>query len=420
MIYSDFIASKFKARHAVEPIGLRDAGTLFNWQSRIVDQALSRNRAAIFAECGLGKTAMQLKFAEHVPGRVLILAPLAVGQQTEDEARKFGIENVEFSRDASDARIVVTNYENLHKFEGQCWSGIVLDESSILKGFQGRTSAHIIGFASTIPFRLACTATPAPNDWTELAMHSEFVGALNRNEMFARFFINDMKAPGSNKWRLKRHAKKAFWEWVRTWAAIAARPSDFGGNDADYELPKKIIRVHKTQSRNEDLGFLFAMPVSTLEERRASRKASVEDRCDLAMSLINNDPVVIWVGLNAEHDAICGRLSNQGVPFVAIKGADDAADKEERLRAFSSGSVNVIVTKPSIAGFGLNWQHCAHQVFIGIDDSFERYYQAIRRCWRFGQKRPVKIDIIISESEDPIVRNIIEKEEKHARLMGAY
>lgn len=418
MTYDDFVRSKFNERQAVESRPLNNPGSLFDWQQRIVEQALERNRSAIFAECGLGKTAMQLKFAEHVPGRVLILAPLAVGQQTVQESQKFGIEDVAFSKYPIDSRIVVTNYENLRNFEGIRWNGIVLDESSILKGFDGKTSSYIIAFSGLIPWRLACTATPAPNDWTELAMHSEFVGNLRRNEMFGRFFVNDMGLPGSAKWRLKKHAKDLFWEWVRTWSSIAKMPSDFGGDDTAFVLPEKRVQVSTTESKNEDMGMLFSMPVSTLTERRSARKSSLGDRCAKAASMVNGKPAVVWVGLNAEHEEVLQRLAERNVDAVGIKGADKPEDKEERLSGFASGKYQVLVTKPSIAGFGLNWQHCAHQIFVGIDDSFERYYQAVRRSWRFGQKSDVTIDIIISEAEMPVLNNILRKEKEHARLMG--
>ena len=386
---------------------------LFDFQKRIVDWALSKGRAAIFADCGLGKTFMQLEWARHVPGDVLILTPLAVAQQTAAEARRFGI-SAEVSRDGKKAApITITNYQQLHKFELSEYSGIVLDESSILKSYDGKTRTAIIEASLDLPFRLACTATPAPNDHMELGNHAEFLGAMSRAEMLATFFVHD--GGETSKWRLKGHAQDDFWRWVSTWGVAIKTPADLGYPAKGFDLPECNIIEHIAESSFEQDGVLFPTALS-LTDLRAARKASLESRAQIISDLVNNsdEQWLVWCDLNAEGDALSTFIHGA----VQVSGSDKDEVKAERMMAFSRGEIRVLVTKPQIAGFGMNWQNCHNMAFAGLTHSYERFYQAVRRSWRFGQNKPVNVHIALSEQELPVLASIRRKE-RDAEIMAS-
>jgi superfamily II DNA or RNA helicase len=385
---------------------------LFQFQRDVTRWALRRGRAAIFADCGMGKTLMQLVWADHVRqetgGRVLILAPLAVAQQTEREAARFGL-TATFARADTGAPITVANYEMLHHFDPGAFAGVVLDESSILKAYDGKTRTQLVqSFAST-PYRLACTATPAPNDHMELGNHAQFLGVMTREEMLAMFFCHD--GGDTSQWRVKGHGVKAFWSWVASWAVMVRKPSDLGYDDAGFALPPMWTHesiVPMGQEYAQAAGMLFASEARTLGDQRAARRASMTRRVEVIANMVNGsrEPWVIWCELNDEADAC-----EKAIPdAVQVAGADTVEDKESRLTAFAAGRARVLVTKPSIAGFGLNWQHCAHVAFCGLGHSYESYYQAVRRCWRFGQTRPVAVHVVISDAESAVLENVQRKE----------
>jgi len=393
------------------------ASHLFEHQAVIVDWALRRGRAAVFADTGLGKTAMELEWARHVAtaGRVLILTPLAVAEQTVQEACRFGV-HAEYARRPSDSgsTIVVTNYDLLDHFSGEKWAGVVLDESSILKAYDGKTRNKIISGFSSTPYRLACTATPAPNDFTELGNHSEFLGIKTRAEMLAEYFVHD--GGSTQDWRLKGHGQEHFWSWVCSWAAAIKRPSDLGFPDDGYDLPPLEMHEHVVNVDVADAnayGMLIVPEAKTLSDQRATRRMTLDKRVALVAKEVDGaEPAIVWCELNDEADA-CERA----IPgAVQIAGSDSPDTKASRLRAFAAGEFNVLVSKPSVAGFGLNWQHCAKVVFAGASHSYEQTYQAIRRCWRFGQKRPVNVHIIRASTEGAIVSNYRRKEADAERL----
>jgi DNA modification methylase/superfamily II DNA or RNA helicase len=385
---------------------------LFEFQKDIVRWALRKGRAALFCDCGLGKTPMQLEWANNVPGRVLILAPLAVAQQTIREANKFGIEAT-YARESCSAKITITNYEMLSHFSADDYQGIVLDESSILKSFDGTFRNQIIDTFSKTPFRLACTATPSPNDYMELGNHSEFLGALSRTEMLSTFFVHD--GGDTSKWRLKRHAEQDFWKWVCSWAVMMRKPSDLGYPNDKFMLPELHMHDVSVEVQKPLEGMLFSMPASTLEERRKARSESIEERAAEVVRIVKSKPKeswLIWCNLNSESEAITALLKDS----VDIRGSDDREDKESRMLAFSEGVIRILVSKPSICGFGMNWQHCSNVVFFGLSDSYEQFYQAVRRCWRFGQKKPVHCYIVTSTNEGAVTENIKRKEKNAARM----
>lgn len=418
MSYSDWIAKKMQLP---PDLGIRNpspmADHLFPHQRSVCEWALRKGRAAIFADTGLGKTAMQLEWArqvaDHSDGRVIILAPLAVADQTVREGQRFGVD-CKYAREDTGARIVVTNYEMLHSFSPEAFNGVVLDESSILKAYDGKTRAAIIDAFKSTPYRLACTATPAPNDHMELGNHSEFLGVKTRAEMLAEYFVHD--GGSTSNWRLKGHARDVFWRWVCSWAVMVKKPSDLGYDDDGYDLPplnmhEHVVGVSYSDAHSE--GFLFAPPALSLNEQRATRRMTMDKRVSVASELAASDgPVLIWCELNAEGDAITAAIPDA----VQVAGSDNRETKRSRLLGFSDGSIRVLVTKPSVAGFGMNWQHCSKVVFAGASHSFEQTYQAIRRCWRFGQKNPVNVHIIRAETEDAILRNIKRKQEDADRM----
>lgn len=385
---------------------------LFDFQHDIVRWALKKGRAAIFADCGLGKTPMQLEWARHIPGDVLILAPLAVNKQTVREGKKFGVK-VNACRCDGDIKpgINIANYEMLDHFNPERFAGIVLDESSILKSYGGKIRNQIIDSFKDTPYKLACTATPAPNDHMELGNHAEFLGVMNRTEMLAMYFVHDGKE--TQKWRLKGHGQSKFWEWVSSWAVMIRKPSDLGYDDGKFSLPE--IKIHRIEiETGASPGKLFADPAETLSERLAARRSTVDQRCERAAELMNGtkEPWLFWCNLNAEGNALDKLIDGA----VQVQGSDKSADKEDRMIGFSDGKFKTMITKPKIAGFGMNWQHCSNVVFVGLSDSYEQYYQAIRRCWRFGQKKTVNCYIVTAITEGNVVNNIKRKEAEAEKM----
>jgi superfamily II DNA or RNA helicase len=406
--YQQFIEQKAVSDPAT---GLKEIPNLneklFPFQRDIVAWALRRGRAAIFADCGMGKTPMQLEWAKHVPGRVLILAPLAVAQQTVREGAKFGIEVIYRREGGADlGKITVTNYEMLEHFDPDMFTGIVLDESSILKAYDGKTRTRIIEAFQQTPFRLACTATPAPNDYMELGNHAEFLSVMTRSEMLAMFFVHD--GGETQKWRLKGHAQSRFWEWMCSWAVMIRKPSDLGYKDGDFILPEMVL--HQCEVKVEEItsGFLFPVEAMTLQERLQARRDTTADRVEHAAAIVNatKEPFLIWCNLNSESEMLKAAIPGA----VEVKGSDSIEHKEKAMAGFTDGSIRVLVTKPSIAGFGMNWQHCSNMAFVGLSDSYEQFYQAVRRCWRFGQKSTVNVYIVTAETEGAVVANIKRKE----------
>lgn len=417
MNYEDFIDGKLSR---VPPTGLSSAGDLilpsglFDFQDALVRWALRRGRAAIFADTGLGKSRMQLAWADTVrqfTGHdVLILAPLAVAAQTVAEGDEIGVA-VRQCRDGAEVQpgITITNYDRLHRFDTSRFGAVVLDESSVIKHHTSKTLALLLEAFAQTPFKLCATATPAPNDWTELGTHAEFLGICTQTEMLAEYFVHD--GGDTQTWRIKGHARQQFWRWVASWAALVRSPADLGFDGSRYNLPALSVRQHTTASSGHDqqaTGMLFALEANTLSERRDARRASLDGRVAECAAMVNADrePWIVWCDLNAEGDALRAAIPDA----VEIRGSDDPDVKERRLMDFAAGRIRVLVTKPSIAGFGLNWQHCARMAFVGVTDSWEAYYQAVRRCWRFGQRRKVNVHIFASDMEGAVVNNLQRKE----------
>lgn len=391
----------------------RECG-LFDHQRALVEWALRRGSAAIFADTGLGKSRMQLAWADAVhrgTGRdVLILAPLAVAAQTVAEGAEIGV-MVTHCREAKDVLpgLNIINYDRLHKLDCSMFGGVVLDESSVIKHHNAKTFQSLTDAFRLTPYKLCATATPAPNDWTELGTHAEFLGICTRAEMLAEYFCHD--GGETQVWRLKGHARQLFWRWVATWGAMIRKPSDIGFDDGKYNLPPLHIHQHTVESCMEsanEAGFLFPMEAGDLSARRDARKQSIEGRVEAAAELVNGNerPWIVWCDLNAEGDAL-----RKAIPgSVEIRGSDDVDAKEQRILDFISGKTRVLISKASIMGWGLNLQHCRDVAFVGVTDSYEAYYQAVRRCWRFGQTKPVNVHVIASESEGSVVANIKRKE----------
>ena len=418
MSYQDYICRKLSR---VPPTGIPHDGYmpvdgLFPHQRALVKWACRRGRAAIFADTGLGKSRMQLAWAEavrlHTGRPVLILAPLAVAPQTVAEGIEIGV-RVRHCRDGSEydesqgVEIIITNYDRLHRFDPSIFGAVVLDESSCIKHHDAKTLRTLLEAFRSTPFKLCATATPAPNDWTELGTHAEFLGICTRAEMLAEYFTHD--GGDTSVWRLKGHARQIFWQWVSRWGAMVRKPSDLGFDDTAYNLPPLHLHEHTVETEMPLNGMLFAAEAQTLSERREARKLSTGDRVRDCAAIINaerSEPWVVWCDLNAEGDALEKVIDGA----VQIAGADSTETKERRLADFAAGRVRVLVSKPSICGFGLNWQHSARMAFVGVTDSFESYYQAVRRCWRFGQKRDVHVHIFASSAEGAVVANLKRKE----------
>jgi DNA modification methylase len=409
--YAGFLAHKAIVASAA---GLQQVPALnphlFQFQRDITRWALRRGRAAIFADCGLGKTLMQLEWSRVVSEAtsmpVLVLAPLAVAEQTEREAARFGITTRYCRAQDTEGGVVVTNYEMLQHFDPASFGGIVVDESSILKAFDGATRTAIVDFAQRIPYRLACTATPAPNDHMELGNHAEFLGVMSRAEMLATFFVHD--GGETQSWRLKGHARADFWKWLASWSVMLRTPEDVGCDATGYTLPALHVHQHTVEAVATPEETLFAMDALTLQERITARRETVQERAAEAARLVNGSPGpwLVWCGLNAEADAF-RKLCPEA---VEVRGSDDWDTKRDTLNGFADGRYRVLITKPSIAGFGMNWQHCAQMVFLGVSDSWEQYYQSVRRCWRFGQTSDVNVYIVTTTREGAVVSNLKRKE----------
>lgn len=418
MNYEEFVRSKRRAEVATghKPGELNEH--LFDFQHAIVSWAVRRGRAAIFADTGLGKTLMQLSWADevasHTGGMVLILAPLAVSEQTIEQGKTFGIEvkRVPHGQAPDAPGVWITNYERMDVIDFAELSGIVLDESSILKAHNGKTRTAIIEASQRVPYRLSCTATPSPNDFDELGNQCEFLGVMTRTEMLATYFVNDTGDTGT--WRLKGWGASKFWEWMGTWAVVLRNPTDLGFDGSRYILPAPEYFEHVVET--EQLGDeLFARPAQTMLERRKAQRDSIENRCKALADVVNADtsePWLIWTHLNDEADMLAELIPGA----VNVQGSDSAEVKTKHMLDFASGTLRVLISKPKICGYGMNWQHCARMAFVGLDDSFEKFYQAVRRCYRFGQKRNVHVHVFTAENEGQILANIKRKELQHHEM----
>lgn len=414
MSYAAFLERK---RRVVAPLRLASdpdlPSQLFAWQRSIVRWALKKGRAAIFADCGLGKTFMQIAWAQALGCRTLILAPLCVAEQTVSEAAKLGVTVRYATKEAlaTSARLVITNYERLDDFDLAGYDAVVLDESSILKAFDGATRTKLIETCQAVPYRLCCTATPSPNDISELANHAEFLGLMTRAEFLATWFVHDDEG-----WRMKGHARQPFYRWLASWAMAFRKPSDLGYPDDGFTLPALRIEDHVLPVDGPTGDSLFPeMGGKGLSGRLASRRASLEARVGAAADLsVRAGQWLFWCGLNTESEAIA-RLTDA----VEVSGSDDYEEKVEAVRGFTDGSIRSLVSKVRILGYGMNFQHCHQAAFVGLGDSYEQYYQAIRRCWRFGQQHPVTAHVIISEAERVVVENVRRKEAAALELSAA-
>lgn len=379
---------------------------LHPWQADLVAWAVETGRAAIWADTGLGKTMMQLEWARlSAEVGALVVAPLAVCQQTVREAAKLGIK-AQYVREPGEVNrfgVNVTNYERLQQFPAFMFDAVVLDESSILKQSDGKTRTMLIDWASDIPHRLACSATPAPNDPEELTNQAEWLGRMSRTHMLAAYFIHDQDG-----WRLKGHARRPMMEWMAQWAVALTRPSDVGGDDTGYDLPGLEVVPEIVTAEIEVEGQLFATDIGGVTGRSELRRKTLEARVSRAAKLVANDPQpwIMWCGLNSEADALAAEIPGS----VNVHGSLDPDEKARLLLAFADGEFDVLITKPSIASQGLNYQHCSRMAFVGLGDSYEQYYQAIRRCYRYGQTEVVRAHVIVSDIESQIAANVARKE----------
>jgi len=439
--YTRFLEQKLHCggESGFAPIYLPDF--LFDFQKSLVDWAVRKGRCALFEDCGLGKSIQEIVWAENVVrktgGRVLLLTPLAVGHQFITECEKFGVDADVHRSHAGELHdgIVIANYERLHYFNPQDFVGIVCDESSILKSFDGRTRFAVTEFARQLPYRLLATATAAPNDYIELGTSSEALGELGYTDMLTRFFKNDQhtvkpmrytghgyprtnEPPGghTDKWRFKGHAEEPFWKWVASWARACRKPSDLGCDDGRFVLPSLIEHEHIVKAETLADGMLFALPAVGLDEQREERKRTIVERCNRVAQLVNGtkEPALVWCHMNAEGD-----LLEKMIPdAIQVSGKDSDEKKEEKLLAFARGQARVLVTKPKIGAWGLNLQHCAHVTFFP-SHSYEQYYQGVRRCWRFGQQRPVTVDIVTTEGERGVMKNLQRKATQADRMFSS-
>jgi len=421
--YNDFLAKKRMVDPATGVASVPSLPAfLFPHQSAITAWALRRGRAAIFAGTGLGKTVMELvwgaEVARYTGKPVLAFAPLAVSQQHIREASKFGL-SAKIARAAEDveAGVNVTNYQKIEHFDLSQFGGIILDESSILKSTDGKYRTKLIEECASVPFRLAATATPAPNDFMELGNHAEFLGVMSYTDMLATFFSHD--GGETQKWRMKGHAEQDFWQWMASWSVMIRTPSDLGFENAGYDLPPLRQQQHivaADYAPSLDTGFLFPMEARSMQERLAARRDTVDERVALAATITPTDrPFVWWCNLNAESEALAKAIPDA----VELRGSDDDEVKERKLNDFTEGRIRVLVTKASLTGFGMNWQHCRDTGFVGLNDSFEQVFQAVRRFWRFGQTQPVNVHFIAAETEGAVVANLRRKEADADRMAAA-
>jgi DNA modification methylase len=421
--YDEFVAGKVRKIPACgfEPYTLN--GHLFEWQKLIVARAIRLGRSAMFEECGLGKTLQQLEWARqvcrHTGKAVLILTPLAVAAQTISEGVRFGIvaKHIREPEDFWPGAINVTNYDRLHKFEHlipEC-AGVVLDESSILKNYMGKTRRKLTDMFSGTQYRLCCTATPAPNDFMEFGQHCEFLGTMASNEMLSRWFLNDTMNFGT--YRLKGHARKDFWEWVSSWGACVSKPSDLGFEDGAFRLPQletSLMNVRVDQVAGAAEGEMFRNSTVNASSLFREARLTAKERVGSVADVVNetSEPWIVWCNTNHEADLLAKAMPDA----VEVRGSDSLDSKEEKIDAFSTGKARVIVTKPSIAGHGLNWQHCNNVAFVGLSYSFEDFYQALRRSYRFGQQKPVRCVIVQSDAEGNVLKTIKRKMDQHAEM----
>jgi len=386
---------------------------LYDFQGHLVDWSIRKGRCAIFADCGLGKTPMQLVWADNIVRKtnkkVLIITPLAVSYQTCREAEKFNIQINKSQTGTIKKGINITNYERLKYFNPLDFTGVVCDESSILKNFDGKTRLHITEFMSKIKYRLLCTATPAPNDFVELGTSSEALGSMTRTQMLAMFFTHGKK--DTQSWILKGHAKKVFWQWASTWARAIRKPSDLNFDDGKFILPPLKFQSHIVTSNFKE-NLLIASPAVGLNNQRAEKRRTLSIRCEKAASLVpKNKPYLLWCHLNDEGD-----LLEKIIPdSVQVSGKNSDEYKENALIDFSKGNIRILITKPRIGGFGMNWQHCSNMTFFP-SHSHEQFYQTTRRCWRFGQKNEVICNLIASNRESIILHNMIRKERQSIEM----
>lgn len=420
MTYNEFLKTKelqsVQAGFDVDRNELNPKG--FEFQKDIVQWALRKGKAAIFSDCGSGKTEMSLDFAYQVHKKtgynVLIIAPLAVVKQTQKEGMKFGIE-VNVCREQEDVidGINITNYEIIDHFDASLFGCVILDESSILKSFTSATRNELIDRFVATPYKLCCTASPSPNDHSELANHAEFLGIMSRTEMLATYFIHD--GSDTSKWRLKGYGEKRFWEWVATWAVCVRNPADLGYSNEGYNLPELNLIEHIVESETKDYELVPKL-AETLSERREARKESIENRVEVARQLVegNNDTWLVWCDYNAESSALHKAIKDS----VEIVGADSPERKAQVAMDFAEGKIKALVSKCSIYGFGMNFQTTHQMIFCGISDSFESFYQAIRRCWRYGQEHDVNVHIIISQKEKNVLDNIKRKQRQMEEMQS--
>ena len=432
MDYNDFLNAKTHegTDQGFDPVWM--PRELFPFQVSLVEWACRKGRAAIFADCGLGKTPMQLTWAENVSrktgGRVLILAPLAVAFQTIREGEKFGVQVIHRRDGIQEGdKIVVTNYERLHYFDSNDFTGMICDESSILKNFDGEIRKSVTDFMRKLPFRLLCTATAAPNDYEELGTSSEALGYMGQKDMLTRFFTNNgsfmnragksggrnYTKIGSSVYMIRPHAETDFWRWVCSWARAMRKPEDMGFNDGGFELPSLHVRQHTVKAAQPRDGYLFDLPAVGLKEQREDLRRTINERCGMAAKLVNDHdkPALVWCNLNEEGK----KLTRDIKGAVEVAGCDSEDHKERTFLDFVTGKIRVLVTKPSIGGFGLNFQHCAHQTYFP-SHSYEQYYQSVKRCWRFGQKDPVIVDLITTDGQDNVLANLQRKSEAASQL----
>lgn len=427
--YGDFLAAKSQANTGLgfEPTTLPDH--LFPFQRELTQWAVRQGRAAIFADCGMGKTPMELAWAqnvyEHTGRPVLLLTPLAVGFQIITEAQKFGHDAAQSRNGTAAAPITVTNYEQAHKFAPDDFGGIVCDESSAIKSFEGETRAVVTELMRTVPYRLLGTATAAPNDYLELGTSSEALGELGYTDMLTRFFTNSSRtvtnrsnfAAGGRDvgWRFKGHAEEPFWRWVSSWARAIRKPSDYGHNDDGFRLPPLTYRTHVIEATRPREGTLFDVPAVGLSEEREELRRTLTERCEQAAALLADAPAAVaWCHLNAESAMLTDLIDGA----VEVAGSDSNDEKEEKLAAFSRGEIRVLVTKPVIGAWGLNWQH-AHRMTYFPSHSYEQHYQAVRRMWRFGQEQPVTVDLVTTRGGEAVLANLRRKAQQADQMFDA-